>query len=135
LPILLCAILPRRLAQVRIDGSPGRQKVELHEFLEPIAFLLAEYRRLGPIFRLRALHHRFTVLVGAEANAVWARTADRHLAADPSGSTISTGYGFALAPLLGLMMGMRSSEMTDRVVRTSTMAAQFRNHSADKEIW
>lgn len=27
------------------------------------------------------------------------------------------GYDFALAPLLGLMMGMRSSEITDRVVR------------------
>jgi cytochrome P450 len=59
----------------------------------PIAFLLEEYRRLGPIFRLRAAHHRFTVLAGVEANALLARTADKYLAAEPSWGAFSTSFG------------------------------------------
>jgi cytochrome P450 len=59
----------------------------------PIAFLLEEYRRLGPIFRLRAAHHRFTILAGADANALLARTADKYLSAEPSWRAFSSGFG------------------------------------------
>ncbi len=61
-------------------------------FLDPVGFLLAEHRRLGPIFRLRALHHRFTVLAGPEANALLSRTADRFLAAAPSWGAFSREF-------------------------------------------
>jgi cytochrome P450 len=60
---------------------------------DPIRFLLEEYRRLGPVFRLRAAHHRFTVLAGPEANALVARTADRYLAAEPSWRQFSAAFG------------------------------------------
>jgi cytochrome P450/CRP-like cAMP-binding protein len=36
-------------------------------------FLLSQYQALGPIFRVRALHHRFTVLAGPEANLFMTR--------------------------------------------------------------
>jgi cytochrome P450 len=62
-------------------------------FFEPIRFLLAEYRRLGPIFRLRAAHHRFTVMAGADANALLSRTADRHLKSEPSWHDFSASFG------------------------------------------
>lgn len=61
-------------------------------FLDPMDFLLGEFRRLGPIFRLRALHHRFTVLAGPEANALLGRTADRFLAAAPSWGAFSREF-------------------------------------------
>lgn len=37
------------------------------------AFLLSQYQTLGPIFRVRALHHHFTVLAGPEANLFMTR--------------------------------------------------------------
>lgn len=36
-------------------------------------FLLEQYTALGPVFRVRALHHRFTVLAGPEANLFMTR--------------------------------------------------------------
>jgi cytochrome P450 len=62
-------------------------------FFGPMRFLLKEYRRLGPIFSLRAAHHRFTVLAGQEANALLSRTADRHLKAEPSWHDFSASFG------------------------------------------
>ena len=50
-------------------------------FLDPLGFVLKEYRRLGPLFRVRALHHVFTALVRTDANAFAARTPARHLSA------------------------------------------------------
>ena len=41
-------------------------------------FLLREYRRHGPIFRVRALHYRWVALVGPEANVFAARNAATH---------------------------------------------------------
>ena len=42
-------------------------------------FLTQEYRKHGPIFRVRALHHRFIALVGPEANAFLAKISGTHL--------------------------------------------------------
>lgn len=62
-------------------------------FLDPLGFALKEYRRLGPIFRLRALHHNFTVLAGPEANAFAARTADRYLSSSAVWRDFSDEFG------------------------------------------
>jgi len=59
----------------------------------PNPFLLEQYRRLGPIFRLHAVHHRFTVLAGPEANALFSRSADKHLHAEPSWRAFNTNFG------------------------------------------
>lgn len=42
-------------------------------------FLLGEYRKHGPIFRVRALHYRWVALVGPEANEFLARISGTHL--------------------------------------------------------
>ena len=42
-------------------------------------FLAREYRRHGPIFRVRALHHRYIAMVGPEANEFLARISGTHL--------------------------------------------------------
>lgn len=89
---------PRPLEQAPFAALPWARGLPLvgsvvPMFLDPLAFLLAEYRRLGPIFRLRALHHRFTVLAGPEANALLGRTADRMLAAGPSWMAFSREFG------------------------------------------
>ena len=52
----------------------------LHNFL---AFLIQQYRTLGPIFRIRAFHRRFIVLVGPEANRFLARDTRRFRSAEP----------------------------------------------------
>ena len=43
------------------------------------AFLTREYRKHGPIFRLRALHHSFIAMVGPEANVFLGRISGTHL--------------------------------------------------------
>jgi cytochrome P450 len=50
-------------------------------FRDPVAFLLAAHRRHGPIFRVRALHHDYVVLAGAEANAFVHDTGKDHFSA------------------------------------------------------
>ena len=50
-------------------------------FRNPVAFLLAAHRRHGPIFRVRALHHHYVVLAGAEANAFVHEAGKDHLSA------------------------------------------------------
>jgi len=35
---------------------------------DPLQLMVSGYQRYGPIFRIRALHHEFTVLAGSEAN-------------------------------------------------------------------
>ena len=52
----------------------------LHNFL---AFLIQQYRTLGPIFRIQAFHRRFIVLVGPEANRFLARDTRRFRSAEP----------------------------------------------------
>lgn len=42
-------------------------------------FLLENYRKLGPIFRLRAFHRVMTVMVGPEANQFFARAGTEYL--------------------------------------------------------
>ena len=42
-------------------------------------FLTAQYLALGPVFRVRMLHRRFTVLAGVEANRFMIRDGIRHL--------------------------------------------------------
>ena len=42
-------------------------------------FLAREYRNHGPIFRVRALHHRFIAMVGPEANVFLAQISATHL--------------------------------------------------------
>ncbi|MYN65794.1 MAG: cytochrome P450 [Acidobacteria bacterium] len=43
------------------------------------AFFTRQYLQLGPVFRVRALHRRFTVLAGPEANLFVTREGSRHL--------------------------------------------------------
>ena len=43
------------------------------------AFLTRQYLQLGPVFRVRALHRRFTVLAGPEANLFVTRQGGKHL--------------------------------------------------------
>ena len=42
------------------------------------AFLLREYRQHGPIFRIKALHHRWVALVGPEANVFATQMSPTH---------------------------------------------------------
>ncbi|MCY4416119.1 MAG: GPP34 family phosphoprotein, partial [Chloroflexi bacterium] len=42
------------------------------------AFLLREYRQHGPIFRVRALHHKWVALVGPEANVFATQMSPTH---------------------------------------------------------
>lgn len=76
----------------RATGLPLVGSV-LPMFFNPVAFLLKEYQRLGPVFRLNVLHHRFTVLAGPEANAFMARTSDRYLSAAPTWRDYSREFG------------------------------------------
>ncbi len=46
------------------------------------AFFYDQYRRLGPIFRLRAFHKSFTVLAGPEATLFVTRHGGKHLRSD-----------------------------------------------------
>jgi len=46
---------------------------------DPIRYLARQYAELGPVFRLRALSHRFTVLAGPEANLFLQRHGRLHL--------------------------------------------------------
>jgi len=50
-------------------------------FRDPVAFMLAAHRRHGPIFRVRALHHDYVVLAGAEANEFVHQTGKDHFSA------------------------------------------------------
>jgi len=43
------------------------------------AFFTRQYLKLGPVFRVRALHRRFTVLAGPEANLFVTRKGSKHL--------------------------------------------------------
>ena len=66
----------------RAPGLPvvGNAFSLLHNFL---AFLIRQYRTLGPIFRVRAFHRQFIVLVGPEANRFLARDTRRFRSAEP----------------------------------------------------
>jgi cytochrome P450 len=46
---------------------------------DPLAYLVDTYQELGPVFRVRALHRRFTVLAGPQANQFMSRDGDAHL--------------------------------------------------------
>ena len=56
-------------------------------------FLLREYRQHGPIFRVRALHHRWVALVGPEANVFAARNSPTHFRTWESYHEFSTALG------------------------------------------
>ena len=59
-------------------GVPGLGNV--FSMLRDIrAFLTKSYRELGPVFRIRLLHRRFTVLAGVEANRFMIRQGIGHL--------------------------------------------------------
>ena len=49
---------------------------------DPLAALVEMYRRLGPIFEIRALHRRFTVLAGRDANEFLAVEGERYLGSE-----------------------------------------------------
>ena len=46
---------------------------------DPVPYLARQYREIGPVFRLRAFSHSFTVLAGAEANMFLQRHGRLHL--------------------------------------------------------
>ncbi len=46
---------------------------------DPIPYIARQYRELGPVFRLRAFSHRFTVLAGPEANTFLQQHGGLHL--------------------------------------------------------
>jgi len=50
-------------------------------FRDPVTFLLAAHRRHGSIFRVKALHHDYVVLAGAEANEFVHETGKQHFSA------------------------------------------------------
>ena len=50
-----------------------------HMIGDPVPYLARQYRKLGPVFRVRALSHDLTVLAGAEANMFLQRQGRLHL--------------------------------------------------------
>lgn len=68
-----------------IPQAPGLPVVGNAFSLLPnfLAFLIQQYRTLGPIFRIRAFHHRFIVMVGPEANRFLARDTRHFRSAEP----------------------------------------------------
>ena len=68
------------------------------------AFLIEQYRTLGPIFRIRAFNRRFIVLVGPEANRFVARDTG-HLRNYETWLPLYTGLG-----ITHLIIGMDGSE-------------------------
>lgn len=43
-----------------------------------LGFLIDQYQKLGPIFRIRALNKRRTIIAGREANMFFAREGGKH---------------------------------------------------------
>ncbi len=68
-----------------IPQAPGLPVVGSAFSLWPdfLAFLIQQYRTLGPIFRIRAFHHRFIVMAGPEANRFLARDTRYFRSAEP----------------------------------------------------
>lgn len=62
-------------------------------------FFTAQYQQLGPVFGIRLLHRRFTVLAGVEANRFMIREGTRHLRSFEFWTGFNARYGAARSVL------------------------------------
>ena len=56
---------------------------------DPVGFLVDQHRKLGPVFRVKALHRQFTVLAGVEANRFMIKHGDKYLSGKDSWTTFA----------------------------------------------
>ncbi|MFK7805062.1 MAG: cytochrome P450 [Anaerolineae bacterium] len=56
---------------------------------DPIHFLVDQYRELGPIFKVQALHRNFTILAGPQANLFMTKHGDKYLSGRDSWTTFA----------------------------------------------
>ena len=56
---------------------------------DPVGFLVDQHRKLGPVFRVKALHRQFTVLAGVEANRFMIKYGDKYLSGKDSWTTFA----------------------------------------------
>ncbi|MDE0204482.1 MAG: cytochrome P450 [Candidatus Tectomicrobia bacterium] len=64
-----------------------------------LGFLTAQYLNLGPVFTMRLLHRRFTVLAGIDANRFLIRDGTRHLRSYEFWAGFNARYGAARSVL------------------------------------
>lgn len=57
---------------------------------DPLEFLVQQYRKHGPVFRVRALNRHFTVLAGPQANQFLSAAGDAHLSGRYSWATFAS---------------------------------------------
>ena len=96
-------------------------------------FLTAEYLEHGPVFGVRMLHRRFTVLAGVEANRFMVRDGTRHLRTFEFWNAFNARFG-AARPLVSsdgperaarrrlLRRGYSRQYATDRLSRLADIA-------------
>ena len=70
------------------DGLPIVGSV-LPMMADPLEFLVQQYRKYGPVFRVRALNRHFTVLAGPQANQFLTAAGDAHLSGRYSWATFA----------------------------------------------
>lgn len=71
-----------------VQGAPLLGSA-LNMMTDPVAFLVEAYATYGPVFEVKALNRRFTVLAGPEANLFMSREGDAHLSGSESWHTFA----------------------------------------------
>lgn len=88
-------------------------------------FLTTQYMELGPVFGIRLLHRRFTVLAGVEANRFMIREGTRHLRSFEFWTGFNARYGAARSVL--------SSDGPDHATLRRTLRQGYsRQYAADR---
>ncbi len=87
----------RRTESLRIPSAHGVTGIgsTLAMARDMQGFLLAQYRNLGPIFRIRVMKRRFIVLAGVEANRFLQKRGSRHLRSFESWIGLNREFGAA----------------------------------------
>lgn len=88
-------------------------------------FLTAQYQEMGPVFGIRLLHRRFTVLAGVEANRFLIRDGRKHLRSFEFWTGFNARYGAARSVL--------SSDGADHATLRRTLKQGYsRQYAADR---
>lgn len=87
--------LPPRAPGVPLLGNALSMKGDAQ------AFLVSQYRKLGPIFRIRALSHEVTVMAGPEANRFLRTDGDEFLSSEHTFGGLDREFGMRVHALTG----------------------------------
>jgi cytochrome P450 len=78
-PVFICSRRRQRELHGLIKLAAGLAPAFCFQMLsDPVPFLVENYRRYGPIFRVKAVNRTFTVLGGPEANLFFSRRPGMH---------------------------------------------------------